>query len=355
MCRVPLQTDPPTLLPLQKSKYARDRKSWSDLAEILVYEQPVCLEKLEPATLVRPDGGCSLATARLLAQAYFRQGTLDSWVERLSQRLDDPALVGERRVSWRLARGLAEEIRKGGAAVPGVRGEAIAESYAAGHRWLEEARQAAESEETLQLIYQEMLTRSIRHKQWSEINSLLAQARTQLAQPTSLDAISQWEAEAQLQRAEAEQMHAGEAERLAAEAKHMQAEQEAKIMQAKAESARRIAEAKQKAEVKDRQERSKHEADVQQRNAQANRQLAERRPKAKITNKVPKSFYDEHVQERERIRIAELRRRLKAVELAKQPELAARYREQLRIWGAESQAPAPTPDAKTLPRIGTGN
>ena len=95
-----------------------------------------------------PSGGCNHRALRILAFALRERGEIDTLAEELDQRLAAEGLSGDRRASWLLARGFAEELRSEGEP-----------SLLAGRDWIDDAFAASESEAVRFSMLRELVVR----------------------------------------------------------------------------------------------------------------------------------------------------------------------------------------------------
>lgn len=135
---------------------------------------------LEPM-LDEADGSCNVSLASVLSFAHQKAGTLDDWYDYLESQFDNPALSGDVKASWMLARGFAEEIRLGGEPIP-----------TAGLEWLAQAYVAAGSEQMKRHILRERCTRLAAADRGDEAHALLDEAGGQHDNPEAQIGISQW-------------------------------------------------------------------------------------------------------------------------------------------------------------------
>lgn len=117
------------------------RKACRRLAICIAHEVPEQQGQLRDQFLSLTDGSCNLPVAYILGYAYQRQGKMREWIAFLDKRLADNALVGDRRVSWLIARAHADEIKGGGTGPFAPIGERVLE----GEAWLKEASLHAQS------------------------------------------------------------------------------------------------------------------------------------------------------------------------------------------------------------------
>jgi hypothetical protein len=150
-------------------------------SEFLTFEYPAGRQQMEEGYLEYPDGKCCLYAAYTLAYAYAYAGQLDAWIEKLTARLNNESLVGEKRVDWLIARAHAEEIR-GSKPEPY---KMLQERPLAGWVWLDEASLYAKEEATALRVVLEKLTRLASVDPKGKAMDLLAQARDKY---TSTDA-----------------------------------------------------------------------------------------------------------------------------------------------------------------------
>ncbi len=68
--------------------------------------------RLQKDFLQLPDGRCSLPVAYTLTYIYLGRGKLKDWLGVLDAKLADPALTGNLRVNWLLARAQAQEFTR---------------------------------------------------------------------------------------------------------------------------------------------------------------------------------------------------------------------------------------------------
>jgi len=66
--------------------------------------------QLETNYLTTDDGRCVLPVASTLAYAYWNQGQIGAWLDKLAARQANPRLGGDAQAAWLLAQAQAEEI-----------------------------------------------------------------------------------------------------------------------------------------------------------------------------------------------------------------------------------------------------
>jgi hypothetical protein len=113
------------------------------------FENPEAMSLLEERFLETENGECCLPVAYALTEAYLLRGDpagpageIALWIDKLEERLADESLVGDRRVSWLIARAHAEEVRYGRHG----RHNWNLPVLASGRSWIDEARLVAESD-----------------------------------------------------------------------------------------------------------------------------------------------------------------------------------------------------------------
>jgi hypothetical protein len=86
------------------------RCSLATMAILVTQQLPSEATRLQNQYLVLPDGRCSLPVAYTLAYSHLGLKNAQGWFALLDAKLADPALVGDLRVNWLLARAFATEI-----------------------------------------------------------------------------------------------------------------------------------------------------------------------------------------------------------------------------------------------------
>jgi len=147
------------------------RSLYHEFANTLVWEHPPSFSRLEDRYLEMADGSCCLPVAYTLAYGYLVQGQMEAWIELLDSKLEDPAITGDRRVNWLIARAQAEEIRRSPARRDSLGGGRIM----AGKDWLVEAQLIAESDNALLWVLRERITRLLATGQWDSARQLMQQ------------------------------------------------------------------------------------------------------------------------------------------------------------------------------------
>ena len=88
------------------------RRSFAWLAILTTQQLPSQAGRLQAKFLQLPDGRCALPVAYTLAFSYLGRHKMSDWIGVLDGKLADPAVGGELRVNWLIARAFAEELRR---------------------------------------------------------------------------------------------------------------------------------------------------------------------------------------------------------------------------------------------------
>jgi hypothetical protein len=87
-----------------------DNRFWLAALAISTTQQlPAHATRLQTEFLQLPDGRCSLPVAYALCYSYLGREKLGAWIQFLETKLADPAIAGDLRVNWLLARAHAQE------------------------------------------------------------------------------------------------------------------------------------------------------------------------------------------------------------------------------------------------------
>lgn len=87
-----------------------NRAALAVLASLTTQQLPEQAGRLQNEFLQLPDGRCALPVAYTLSYSYLGRRKLADWMALLDAKLADPALVGDVRVNWLLARAHAQEL-----------------------------------------------------------------------------------------------------------------------------------------------------------------------------------------------------------------------------------------------------
>ncbi len=118
------------------------------------------------------DGSCCLPTAYILGYSYLTKGQIDEWIAFLDAKLAEPAVTGEQRINWLLARAQAAEIRLGSTKPYWAPRERLLD----GRAFIEEAAEAATTSETKCRCAQEIAARLTATHQFDESRAILLAA-----------------------------------------------------------------------------------------------------------------------------------------------------------------------------------
>jgi hypothetical protein len=88
------------------------RRATAWMAILTTQQLPDQSTRLQNEFLQLPDGRCSLPVAYTLAYSYVGRKKLADWIGVLDAKLADPALTGDVRVNWLLARAFAQELNR---------------------------------------------------------------------------------------------------------------------------------------------------------------------------------------------------------------------------------------------------
>ena len=149
-----------------------NREKYMELAGCVTQELPQEVARLQQEYLELPDGTCVLPVAYTLAYSYLGRGKLNEWIDLLAAKLADPAITGDKRVNWLLARAQADEIRLG-PAEPWV---IVRLRVMDGYEWVTEAALVAESAEAKVRVAKEKAARLAALRKFDEARDLLQQA-----------------------------------------------------------------------------------------------------------------------------------------------------------------------------------
>lgn len=167
---------------------AANRQPYRRLASALVWECPAHLSALEEDYLTLADGQCCLPAAYALAYAYWAQGQITAWSEKLDARLADEQLAGDARVGWLLARAEAEEICRS----PAGRYWRTLERPLAGQGFLEEATLVARSEDVRLRACLELAARWTTDERIAAATAMLDRAQQRCPSAASAAVLAQW-------------------------------------------------------------------------------------------------------------------------------------------------------------------
>jgi hypothetical protein len=188
-----------------------NRLSFQLLADGVGLQYPPHRQRLEERYLKLPAGGCSLPLAYTLSYAYLEEDRIRDWIAKLDGELADRSLGADQQVSWLLARGQVEEIRRNPILsqrhVP-----AISHRLLAGGGWLETATLTATSEAVRLRSYRELIARlAAKDETRATARSTLRKAAERC--PQSQAALAAWSAEIDRVDAVAQQMRAAQEQR----------------------------------------------------------------------------------------------------------------------------------------------
>lgn len=145
------------------------RKACRQLAICVTQEVPEQQARLRDEHLELEDGTCSLPVAYTLGYSYQSVGRLGEWIGLLKSRLDDPAIAGDKRVNWLIARAHAEEIRQGATEPFSQPKERLLD----GRGWLDEALLVVQSPATKARIGKEIAARLAAMEQFAAAREIL--------------------------------------------------------------------------------------------------------------------------------------------------------------------------------------
>ena len=171
--------------------YDENRRALRWTSQMLTWQQAGQYQALDEQFLTMPDGSCALPVAYILAYAHFSQGKIRQWIDRLDAVLENPALTGDTRVNWLIARAHAQEIRR----APGGRHFLSLERLLGGIEYLNEASLVAQSPAAQLRVHGEMIARFGAQQRVDVANQLVAQASSKLSGPGVTKQVTTWQAE----------------------------------------------------------------------------------------------------------------------------------------------------------------
>lgn len=163
-------SDSPELVGSTREFFDVNRAAYRHLIIPLVLEHAESAEWLEEDYLEMEDGTCCLSVATVVAYCHLVSGRMLEWIEKLDARLGDASVAGDRRVSWLIARAVAEEIRtcpQDHKHYPGCH------RIGAGFGWLDEAMLVAKTPNVKELAGRERVARLVALGKWDAAEAAL--------------------------------------------------------------------------------------------------------------------------------------------------------------------------------------
>jgi len=176
---------------LGASDLYENRECYRLLATQMLLQYRPHLEMLKQHYLDMPDGSCCLPVAYGLAYSYWADGQIREWIATLDGRLEDEALVGDRRVNWLLARAQAEEIRR----TRPARYAYTLDRFLAGRRWLDTACLTAQSGPVGLRAYKELIVRLTTRRKLESALELIDAAAARFSEPAAAEVVAGWREE----------------------------------------------------------------------------------------------------------------------------------------------------------------
>jgi PA14 domain len=138
-----------------------ERFAYGNMATFTTQQLPGQAERLRTQYLQLPDGRCSLPVAYTLACSYLGLKKYSDWTALLDGKLADPALIGDVRVNWLLARANAAELDPAWAIHYPENWAVPAQHPMWGRRYLAEALASAQSSTVKLRVTKEILARLV--------------------------------------------------------------------------------------------------------------------------------------------------------------------------------------------------
>lgn len=152
------------------------RNGYRHLSVAVTQEMPGQWNALQQNHLQRADGTCCLPVAYTLTYSALGRNGIGQWIGFLDSKLQDPALKGDLRVNWLLARAHAEEVRLGEPDPYKIAAPRIADSRA----MLDEAQRTAATPPVKLRVARELAGRLGSLQKFDEARQVLTDVATQL-------------------------------------------------------------------------------------------------------------------------------------------------------------------------------